>query len=201
MHKLILENLIIGRNTDSLLSGLSISKKFEFGKCYYIQGKNGSGKTTLMRTICQYFPPLSGKIDISPVFPYRTAYFGHHNSLKQRMTVESYLRHAQKIFPDTDDLDYLITLFQIHKFMSIPIHYLSCGQQKRVALVAFFICNRDIYCLDEAASGLDQEFRDIYYKYIIEITKKQQNLILFSDHINPKLQNQDEFCLDNMMIT
>lgn len=197
MYNLELENTVIGRNLDASLN-FHISQIFTSGQCYYICGRNGSGKTTLMRTICGYFSPLSGNILCNEKKDYSTAYFGHHNSLKQRMLVKDFLTYCQKIFPNTVDYAQFVDLFRLENFLSMPIYFLSCGQQKRVALAAFFLCQRDIYCLDEAASGLDVEFREIYYQYILDLVDNHQKIVIFSDHIDPKITKQNNIDLSKI---
>jgi ABC-type multidrug transport system ATPase subunit len=195
MNNLVLTDLMIGRNPDSPLN-LRINDCLGAGEIYYISGQNGSGKTTLMRTICGYLPPLFGNISVKNLLSV-TAYYGHDTALKQKMTTGEYLNFCFKIFENTQDLDGLIRVFKLESVLDMPISYLSCGQKKRVSLVAFLLCERKIYCFDEASSGLDSHFKTVFYDYISNLAVTKQKIILFSDHINPQLPHQKHINLQD----
>ena len=193
MNNLVLTDLIIGRSPEFPLN-LRINCCFDTEKIYYISGQNGSGKTTLMRTICGYLSPISGSISVKNPLSI-TAYYGHDNAIKQKMTTAEYLNFCFKIFENTKDLDSLIRIFHLECLLDIPISYLSCGQKKRVSLVAFLLCDRKIYCFDEAQTSLDSYFRTIFYDYISNLAVEKQKIILFSDHNNPQLPHQNQIHL------
>ena len=195
MNNLVLKHLIIGRSIETPLH-LKIDYVFEVGKLYYLSGSNGSGKTTLMRTICGYLQPLTGEISANNL-SLIAAYYGHDNALKHKMSVAEYLKFCCKIFENTFEFEFLITLFKLENLLSIPISYLSCGQKRRVSLVGFLICNRDIYCFDEASSGLDADFKTIFYNYLIDLATKKQKIIIFSDHVNPESSYQEHIDIHN----
>lgn len=188
MNNLVLTDLIIGRSLDMPLN-MRIHQTFDAGEIYYVSGANGSGKTTFMRTLCGYLPPLSGNISVKNLHTI-TAYYGHDNALKHKMLVCDYLNFCRQIFDSVSSFDSLIMLFKIKELLDIPISYLSCGQKRRVSLVAFLICNRDIYCFDEASSGLDSDFKTIFYDYITDLATQKHKIVIFSDHVNPKLPTQ-----------
>lgn len=195
MNNLALTDLVIGRSPDMPLN-VRINQTFDMGKIYYISGINGSGKTTLMRTICGYLQPLSGNISLENL-SIIAAYYGHDNALKHKMLVSEYLNFCRQIFDAIACFDSLITVFKLKELLDIPISYLSCGQKKRVSLVAFLMCNRDIYCFDEASSGLDSDFKALFYDYITELANKKKKIIIFSDHVNPELSEQNHIDLQN----
>lgn len=188
MNSLILTHLIIGRSLYAPLN-MRINYVFNAGTPYYLAGNNGSGKTTLMRTLCGYLTPLAGNISVNNLSNV-AGYYGHDNALKHNLTVANYLNLCCKIFENTHKPDYLIDIFQLTNLLPLPISYLSCGQKRRVSLVAFLICERNIYCFDEASSGLDNNFRTIFYDYMVFLATEKQKIIIFSDHINPLLSQQ-----------
>ena len=81
-----------------------------------------------------------------------------------RPSVTEYLNFCRHIFDSVAFFDSLITVFKLKELLDIPISYLSCGQKRRVSLVAFLMCNRDIYCFDEASSGLDSDLLLISFR-------------------------------------
>lgn len=193
MNNLVLTGLMVGRSNNTPLN-LKIDFSFEVGKFYYLHGNNGCGKTTLMRTICGYLQPLNGNVSLNETSSH-TAYYGHDDALKARMTVFEYLSFCKNIFDSTSDLRPLIDLFHINDLLNVPLSYLSCGQKKRASLVGFLICNRDIYCLDEASSGLDCNFKAIFYNYIRDLAIVKKKIVIFSDHVNPNLEYQNNINL------
>jgi ABC-type multidrug transport system ATPase subunit len=187
MHKLCLNNIIIGYSPQESLEYV-INYHFVAGSMYYIQGKNGSGKTTLMRTICKYLLPISGNLTYLNK-TLTSAYYGHQNALKPKMLVKDYLKFCKIFFNDTRLMDNLIKIFNIENFLNLPIYYLSYGQQKRVSLVGFLSFNSDIYCFDEASSGLDTDFKHIFYDYLEKLSSQEEKIIIFSDHNQPYIKN------------
>ncbi|MFT6072840.1 MAG: ABC-type transport system involved in cytochrome c biogenesis ATPase subunit [Dasania sp.] len=189
MHNFTLNKIIIGRSPQEPLDFV-FNYCFNAGTIYYINGINGSGKTTLMRTVCGYLPPISGTLlwnGQAMTHIMFGAYYGHQNGLKQKMSVKEYLTYCMRIFDKTHSLNDLISRFKIESFLDIPINYLSCGQQKRVSLVALLCCDRDFYCFDEASSGLDSQFKAILYDYMTVLAEQYQKIIIFSDHNPPQL--------------
>lgn len=185
MNNLILSDLIIGHSFDMPL-GMRINYHFMPKNLYYLQGSNGSGKTTLMRTLCGYLPPLSGDISEKNLFE-TTAYYGHESALKQKMTVFNYIDFCYQMFDNTQSPTDLIDIFNLKPLMEMQISCLSCGQKKRVSLVGFLLCNRDMYCFDEASSGLDSFYKDVFYDYLKMLAFEKHKIILFSDHIPPQV--------------
>jgi ABC-type transport system involved in cytochrome c biogenesis ATPase subunit len=198
MNNLILTNLIIGRSVEMPLN-MCIDYQFFAGNIYYISGNNGSGKTTFMRTVCGYLPPLSGNISIKKPLE-TTAYYGHDTALKDKMRVTEYLNFCVHLFDNTHGFSELVSIFNLNPLLSMPISYLSCGQKKRVSLVGLLLCSRDIYCFDEASSGLDKDYRDIFYSYLVDLVHNKNKIILFSDHTNPHLDNQKTVYLHDFRI-
>jgi|GEM_PF-6397452 len=187
MHNLILNNVIIGRSPQEPLRFL-FNYTFSSGNLYYIDGINGSGKTTLMRTICGYLSALSGDI-ILPSICLKPAYYGHQIAIKPKMYVEDYLNFCFSFFYKTSYLKELIEIFDLNALLKIPISYLSYGQKKRVSLVGFLVCNRYVYCFDEASSGLDSHYKAIFYDYLLNQVENDQKIIIVTDHNMLTLKN------------
>lgn len=198
MHNLYLNDVIIGYSPQEPLE-YKMNYHFSSKILYHIHGKNGSGKTTLMRTICGYLSPISGKI-LYHNSTLKTAYYGHKIAIKQQLLVKDYLKFCTHVFENSDLIGHLIQTFDIKNFLNMPIHYLSYGQQKRVSLVGFLCCNCDVYCFDEASSGLDLFFKEIFYDYLKNLAFEKNKIVIFSDHNYPKTDNVTLINLDDYQI-
>lgn len=58
----------------------------------------------------------------------------------------------------------------------------SKGNRQKVALIAAFASDADLYILDEPTSGLDPLMENVFQEYVIE-AKKEGKIILLSNHI------------------
>jgi len=147
-----------------LFSGLGFSLKP--GELLHVKGANGSGKTTLLRTVCGLSLPESGEIQwdgISirkqgDVFRNELTYIGHHNGVKDDLTVLENLRIATMLSGDRHSEDHLVdALVQIGlgERIDLPAKMLSQGQRRRVSLARLLLSQSKLWILDEPYTALD----------------------------------------------
>lgn len=128
------------------------------GHTLFLQGANGSGKTTTLKLCAQLLQPTAGKVVIGGHIP--IAYLAHTNGLRLELTVEqnllffSKLRGQQHMKPVIASLLDELNLSTLNE---IPLSYLSCGQQRRVALARLFLYPAKLWLLDEPVSNLDEQ--------------------------------------------
>ena len=182
MHTLELNNVTSGYNGQAVLHDISF--KLKEPSVYVVLGPNGVGKTTLFRTIAGVLKPLSGKILLddqntthSGEARKRISYFSQ-NAMPEEMTVYN----ALKFYADIEggNPDNAIDLLDLEQLKNKRFSDLSMGQKKRAALAKVFLCERDLYLLDEPTANLDpavsKEIRDI----ILKLSKDK--MILYSSH-------------------
>lgn len=143
-----------------------INLKIPIGKVTAIMAPSGTGKTTLLRILMKLEVPDKGSIlgmeqkKLSAVF--------QEDRLCNNLSVLSNIR---LVSPKTPLETILSALQQIgltgceHQ----PVHELSGGMQRRVAILRALMADYDVLFLDEPFKGLDLNTKEI----VMEYTKNQ----------------------------
>lgn len=142
------------------------------GRRLALLGANGSGKTTLLKCLSGALTPNSGTV-ISPDGP-----LGHDRKslTRHRQRVQLVLQDpddqlfAGDVFTDVafgptnlglgpeqvrDRVVEACDLLEISELLSRPVHQLSFGQRKRVAIAGAVAMRPEVLLLDEPTAGLD----------------------------------------------
>lgn len=121
-----------------------------------LQGPSGSGKTTLLRLLAGLDAPDSGKIKGLPVS--KAGAHGPKIAMvfqEDRLLPSFSARRNIAIVSKEVDPDRLMERLGILDAADKPVHALSGGMQRRVALARAMAYGADIYLLDEPFKGLD----------------------------------------------
>lgn len=193
-----LENLNVAYGSHEVLKSLSLN--LEEGKIHGLVGLNGSGKTTLLNTLYGFVKPVSGKISRS----------GGNLSRKEigLLETQNYFyplitgREYLSIFPSGKNS---FVLENWNAIFSLPLDDLietySTGMKKKLALLAVFKLDRDIYLLDEPYNGLDLESTTVL-KLLLDEFRKQGKTVIVTSHVYETLVSVCDFIhhLDNGII-
>lgn len=165
-------------------------------------GPNGAGKTTTMRLLTGVMNPSSGSIlyhgnDIHQNicdFQSKIGYLPEGAPLYEELSPQRFLSQIADIHQikkeDKDHrLGFLYHYLQLKEMMHRPIHTLSKGYKRRVALAGCLLHDPDILILDEPTDGLDPNQKHLVRKLLMEIA--QNKLIIISTHI---LDEVDAIC-------
>ena len=112
------KNITLERNDVEIFSNISIS--FNKSQITNIHGLNGSGKTSFLKTIIGITEPTSGKIYyVNEDLMSMITYIGHRFALKNSLTVNENLIHAQAFKGAVNQkvIDAALDVFNIIKYI------------------------------------------------------------------------------------
>ncbi|MDO8052398.1 cyclic peptide export ABC transporter [Janthinobacterium sp. SUN211] len=167
-----------------------INLEFCKGEITFIVGGNGSGKSTLSKLLTLHYHASGGAI-----------YFGGQRITNENMN--SYRQSICAIYSDYYLFDRILAaghdqdkeekveyyLKQLGLDKKVNYHdgrfstlSLSDGQRRRMALVAAFVEDRELYLFDEWAADQDPSFKDIFYREILPSLKAKGKAVVVISH-------------------
>jgi len=170
------DNLSYKINESKLFSGISFA--LNSNQALHIMGSNGSGKSTLIRILGGISEPSKG--NITKKEDLIISYLGHKNALKSYLSVRDNLDLLD--LWDNDQIDNLLSKFDLTNKLDVTLGNLSFGQQKKIALLRIFINEADLILLDEPFVGLDIEMCEILSDHLNKKVEEGSGLI-FTSHI------------------
>jgi len=170
------DNLSYKINESKLFSGISFA--LNNNEALHIMGSNGSGKSTLIRILGGISEPSKG--NITKKEDLIISYLGHKNALKSYLSVRDNLDLLD--LWDNDQIDNLLSTFDLMNKLDVTLGNLSFGQQKKIALLRIFINEADLILLDEPFVGLDIEMCEILSDHLNKKVEEGSGLI-FTSHI------------------
>ena len=160
------------------------------GEVYGFIGPNGAGKSTTIKAILGMLKPTQGTIEMYGKDVRKHAVEVHKHiafvpgdvNLWPNLTggeiIDFFLNlHGRA---NHERKETLIKQFELD--VSKKCKSYSTGNRQKVALIAAFSIDADLYILDEPTSGLDPLMEDVFQKCIEEI-KSQNKSVLLSSHI------------------
>ena len=142
------------------------------GETVAVVGANGAGKTTLLRVLATLAIPESGAVMVDgqnvllKPLKYRRqlGYLPEQVALYDEMTVNEYLTYRATLKGEIAKrvrrrVNEACELCRVSELMRTPIHTLSAGQKKRVALADALLLRPRVLLLDDFLAGLDNEMR------------------------------------------
>lgn len=171
---------------------IDLSKGSKIG----IIGANGSGKSTLFLNMIGILKPKKGKI----LFDGKAIKYNKRQLREYRKKVNIVFQDPDKqifysnVYDDVafalrnigyneeeikNRVDRVLKRVGAYDFKDKPVHFLSYGQKKRVAIAGILVMDSDIILFDEPTSGLDP----LMTKEIINVMEdisKDKNIVLSS---------------------
>ncbi len=182
------QNLVKKFGSFTALDGLNLEVKK--GEVHGFLGPNGSGKSTTIRILLGLLKKTSGEVSLLGSEPW-----GNSVELHSRL---AYVPGDVNLWPNLSGgecidllgdlrggLDEAKRKDLLEKFNLDPtkkFRTYSKGNKQKVALVAAFASDVELYILDEPTSGLDPLMEAVFQEYVADI-KSQGKTVLLSSHI------------------
>ena len=149
-----------------------------------IKGANGSGKTSLIRSICGFTELSEGQIkwnqlsieNIDSSFQEEIAYLGHKNGLINEISAIDNISMNPNI-SDLNDLEELVSGFNLKPIMHKPVEILSSGQAKKIALINLILSKRPVWIMDEPFANLDDTSKE-YLSQKMDLHLEKKGMII-----------------------
>lgn len=173
-----------------------ISFEVEEGEIIAFIGPNGAGKSTTIKMLTGILYPNSGNIEVLGINPTKErkklAYeigtvFGQKEQLWMHLTAYDNFKFFGSIYdiPEKETekrIEELVKLFNLEKFINIPVRNLSLGQRIRCEIVASLIHRPKVLFLDEPTIGLDPVVKESIRKLIKKMNKEYHTIIFLTSH-------------------
>ena len=188
-----IDNLSIGYNGQSVLSGISLS--IARASFTAILGANGSGKSTLLKTLLGLLPPVAGRIDTaaSTGVPLVLGYVPQSNQFDPiylltgfdvalmgtygRVRPGRFIPSAERAFTRE-----CLRVVGAEEFAHQRFAKLSGGQKQRVLIARALATRPDVLVLDEPTAGVDAAATRAVLEFISQIRQERQITILLATH-------------------
>ena len=176
-----------------------------------IIGPSGSGKTSLLNIIGLIEKPKSGKyffnnldcLDLSNLrkTEFRKKNIGYifqNNQLLEDFNVQEnvalpLILNGENYNKACDKARNFLKLFSLEKRMTFKPGVLSGGEQQRVAVARAMIKKPSVLLADEPTGSLDDNTAEIVFKYITDLSKKNNTLTIIATH-NTKFIKKLDIC-------
>ena len=180
-----------------------LSRRFQRGMLYFIEGGNGAGKTTLIKLLTGIYDVSAGRILINgiPLQEYRLA------KLRERIVVvpqenvlfQGSIRHNLTCGRDISagQMEEACRRTGIHEeVLRMPEGYetmlpegggfLSGGQKQRLCLARALLRQGDVYVFDEPTSALDRANRDRFTALLAKLGEEKIVAVITHDRELPE---------------
>lgn len=197
------------RYTDGTIALNDLSLKISKGKKIALLGNNGAGKSTLFQHLNGILQPTSGSI-----------FFQNQPMKYNRKSLLALRSHIGIVFQDPDSqlfagnvrqdisfgplnlewstekvnnmVEWAMSETEVTPLQHKPIHFLSLGQKKRVAIAGVLAMNPDVFILDEPTAGLDGYYSKQILQLLNTIHQLDKTIILSTHDVHFAYEWADE---------
>ncbi len=154
------------------------------GICFGLLGPNGAGKTTALEVIEDIIPATAGEILFNGV-PTKASAFREeigiqfqHTALLDFLTVRDTLETFMRLYRETESIEDLAEICNLHEIMERMNNKLSGGQAQRLMLALALVNKPKLIFLDEPSTGLDPQARRHLWDIVLGIKQSGTTIIL-----------------------
>lgn len=194
MKAIHIQNLTKSFGATEALKGINFT--VEQGEVHGFIGPNGAGKSTTIRILLGILRKTSGEVTLLGKDPWKDAVQIHRRL--------AYVPGDVTLWPDLSGGEIIDLLGRLHGGLNVSRkrHLLerfqldptkksrtySKGNRQKVALVAAFSCEAELYLLDEPTSGLDPLMEMVFQECVAEL-KKAGKTVFLSSHILSEIES------------
>jgi Cu-processing system ATP-binding protein len=189
MNDIVYQNIKFNYGKVPILNDIS----FAVGKghCCALIGHNGAGKTTLIKLLLGTMKPNDGSVSLCQFNP-----MGKHEKqvksqigfvpesihFQPNLTGLALMKYVAKLKKaSNEDIQQKLKLTNIDFAQHKKIREYSKGMKQRLGLAQAMLGDPKVLILDEPASGLDPDSRQILYRSL-QAHAKAGNTVMFSSH-------------------
>lgn len=164
-----------------------VTAEFRKGEITFVVGGNGSGKSTLAKLLTLHYHPSGGHV-----------HFGSHRVTREDINVfrqsissiySDYYLFDRLLVANRDParVEQLLRMLGLHHKVSyqdgrFSTLSLSDGQRRRMALLAAFVEDKQLYLFDEWAADQDPTFKEVFYREILPALKADGKAVVVITH-------------------
>jgi lipopolysaccharide export system ATP-binding protein len=168
------------------------------GQIVGLLGPNGVGKSTIFNLITGLIRPGYGSITINsekvndyPIYhrtkKFKIGYVPQYGGYFHELTLEENLTAIGEILivnksVRKENIDYLISKFELDAVRDVKSKHLSGGQKKRLVIALALLSDPKILLLDEPFAALDVMTIKMLQKIIVNLQSEKNISILLCDH-------------------
>ncbi|NLM38133.1 MAG: ABC transporter ATP-binding protein [Firmicutes bacterium] len=194
MKAIHIQNLTKSFGKTKALKGINLT--VEQGEVHGFIGPNGAGKSTTIRILLGILQKTAGEVTVLGQDPWK-----HAVQIHRRL---AYVPGDVTLWPDLSGGEIIDLLGRLHgglnvsrkkrlleRFQLDPTkksRTYSKGNRQKVALVAAFSCEAELYLLDEPTSGLDPLMEMVFQECVAEL-KKAGKTVFLSSHILSEVES------------
>lgn len=173
----------------------NVSFEIPRGEIFGFLGSNGCGKSTTMKMLTGLLEPTSGTAELlgQPTDAgdiktrLKVGYMSQSFSLYEELTVRANLELHAKLYQiegkaGAEAVEEALTKFKIKEYEHELPSALSLGLKQRLQLAAACLHKPEVLILDEPTSGVDPEARDMFWDYLISLSREDRITIFVSTH-------------------
>ncbi|WP_230621295.1 ribosome-associated ATPase/putative transporter RbbA [Aggregatibacter sp. Marseille-P9115] len=180
---------------DDFVSVDNVSFTIPKGEIFGFLGSNGCGKSTTMKMLTGLLEPTEGTatllgqpIDASNIDTRkRVGYMSQAFSLYEELSVSQNLMLHAKLYqiPRAQWTEYVQAVMQQFDLLHVADEYpsaLPLGIRQRLQLAAACLHKPEVLILDEPTSGVDPAARDMFWAYLIKLSREDKITIFVTTH-------------------
>lgn len=185
-----------------------VSFQIAQGEIFGFLGSNGCGKTTTMKMLTGLLDATEGSatllgeaVDSNDIETRKqVGYMSQSFSLYEELTIRQNLELRAKLYGlpleiRTLAVEQALEQFQLNQVAENYPKQLSLGVKQRLQLAAACLHHPKVLILDEPTSGVDPAARDMFWQYLIKLSREDNITIFVSTHFMNEAQRCDRISL------